>query len=256
MGLLWACLCACAFPGDGAAPESFLYQPAYCLDEVLRVPTEPYCPQPGDIFLATDHRFLLQLGHWLAGGAGVQRSGIVIAGPDGSLALLEAGPCNNEESVCISDLIPQMQCYLDDGEKVWIRRRCVPLTCEQSTALTTFALAQEGKPFATVRVLGQLSLLRSRGPLRTCFIGKPRGDRCNWFCSELVMECCVAAGLLDAATVRPAATYPRDLFFGRSHNPYLDRHLPLEETGWCPPARWLPAQRSDTSTINECGATR
>jgi hypothetical protein len=41
---------------------------------------------------------------------------------------------------------------------------------------------------------------------------------------------------MDAATARPAATYPRDLYFGRSLNLYLDRHLCLDE--WQPPARW------------------
>jgi hypothetical protein len=73
--------------------------------------------------------------------------------------------------------------------------------------------------------------------LRTYFVGKPRGDRGGYFCSELVLEACVAAGLLDPKRVRPAASYPRDLFFGRSFNPFIDRHLDVNE-GWCPPARW------------------
>ena len=36
-----------------------------------------------------------------------------------------------------------------------------------------------------------------------------------------------------------AVLVPRDLFFGRSGNPYLDRHLKMD-SGWYPPARWLP----------------
>jgi hypothetical protein len=123
------------------------------------------------------------------------------------------------------------------GDRVWIRRRCVPLTPEQSACLTAFAEAQDNKPFATLRLVGQLTPFRSRGPLRTWFVGKPHGHRENYFCAELVMESCVAAGLLDAATTRPAATYPRDIFFGRSINLYLDKHLPLEPD-WYPPARW------------------
>jgi hypothetical protein len=55
----------------------------------------------------------------------------------------------------------------------------------------------------------------------------------------MVVESLVAAGLMDATTARPAATLPRDLFFGHSGNPYLDRHLNME-AGWYPPARWLP----------------
>ena len=79
--------------------------------------------------------------------------------------------------------------------------------------------------------------LRSRGPLRTWFLGGPHGERGSYFCSELVVECCVVAGLIDADTARPAATYPRDLFFGDSLNLYLHEHLHLEG-GWLPPARW------------------
>ena len=66
----------------------------------------------------------------------------------------------------------------------------------------------------------------------------PNGDQDRYFCAELVMESCVAAGLLDAETTRPSATYPRDIFFGHSKIRYLDQHLPLECAGWCVPARW------------------
>ena len=73
----------------------------------------------------------------------------------------------------------------------------------------------------------QIFLVFDRGFLR---------DR--YFCSELVMECCCAAGLHDPATARPICTYPRELFLGTSRNWYLNQHLDLQE-GWCPPARWL-----------------
>ena len=46
-----------------------------------------------------------------------------------------------------------------------------------------------------------------------------------------------AAGLLDPARTRPSATYPCDLFFGRSFNCFLDHHLDIN-AGWFPPARW------------------
>jgi hypothetical protein len=73
--------------------------------------------------------------------------------------------------------------------------------------------------------------------VRTRWVGAPHGERRSYFCSELVVEACIAAGLTDPATARPAATYPRDLFFDRSPNPYLDEHPPLGD-GWEPPARW------------------
>jgi hypothetical protein len=224
----------CGSPESDAG--SYLYQPAYCLDDVLRGPAEWYVPQPGDIFLATDRQRWARVGHWLAGGAGVHHSGIIFLRSDGRPALLEAGPFT---SLRVETLDPctHMRKHVCAGDRVWIRRRCLPLTPEQSARLTAFAEAQEGKPFAAVRLAAQVTPLRSRGPLRTWFVGGPHGDRRSYFCSELVTECCVAAGLLGAATARPSATYPRDLFFGRSLNPYLDRHLGLEP-GWLPPARW------------------
>ena len=120
---------------------------------------------------------------------------------------------------------------------MWIRRRKTPVTPEQSAMLTEFGMRQVGKRFALIRLGGQLTPLRSRGPLRTYFIGKPHGDRDSYFCSELVTETLVAGGLLDRATTRPAATYPHDLFFEKSWNPYLREHLHLE-CDWYPPARW------------------
>jgi hypothetical protein len=122
-------------------------------------------------------------------------------------------------------------------ERLWIRRRRMPLTPEQSAKLTAFCTAQAGKPFATWRIVGQLTPFRSRGPLRTEFVGKPHGERKSWFCAELVVESLCAADLLDPATARPAATYPRDLFHDCSPNPWLNEHLNLSGS-WYPPARW------------------
>ena len=48
MPLLFVALCC---GGDAEAGGAYLYQPAYCLDEVLRAPTRPYVPQPGDIMI-------------------------------------------------------------------------------------------------------------------------------------------------------------------------------------------------------------
>src|SRR5262249_43295990 len=87
------------------------------------------------------------------------------------------------------------------------------------------------------RLVGQLTPLRCRGLVRTYYVGSPHGERHRYFCSELVMESCVAAGLLDPDATRPAATYPRDLFFGQSNNPFIDGHCELNRT-WLPPARW------------------
>jgi hypothetical protein len=228
----------CGAVAAGDAPcGSFLCQPAFSIDVLLRGPTVPYDPQPGDIFLATDQALWAQCGHWLAGGCGVHYSGILFRRSDGRMGLIEAGPFNSV-TVEVMDPGEHMREHVRAGDRVWVRRRAVPLTPEECRALTAFVEAQEGKPFATLRLVGQLSPFRSRGPLRTCFVGKPHGLRDKYFCSELVTESCVAAGLLDPATARPAATYPRDLFLEHSFNLYLDWHLKLAPC-WDPPARWV-----------------
>ena len=224
--------------GVGPVPESSVGRPAYCLDDVIRGPLEAYVPQPGDIFLATDESAWLRLGHAVVGGAGVHHSGLIFARPDGSLGLIEAGPFN-ELVIRVLDPYQHMYNHYAKGTRVWVRRRRVPLSPEQSARLSEFAARQEGKPFALARGLSFMTPFSRRGVLRTPIVGRVHGDRPRYFCSELVVECLVAGGLMDAATARPSATLPRDLFFGRSGNPYLDRHLDMEP-GWYPPARWLP----------------
>jgi hypothetical protein len=207
------------------------------MDDVLRGKAAAYELQPGDIMLATDKNFFWKVTHDLALAFHPHNSAIVFRRSDGSLALLEAGP-NDTLYIRTLDVYPHLTKYAAKGP-VWIRRRTVPLTPEQSAQLTAFAERQDGKYFALIRLGGQLTPLRSRGPLRTYFLGKPKGDRAGYFCSELVLEACVASGLLDAKTTRPAATYPHELFYDTSYNLYLRRHFSLAPC-WDPPARWLP----------------
>jgi hypothetical protein len=215
------------------------------MDHELRQPATVYVPQPGDIFLCTGREMWAKVGHWAAGSGAPQHSGIVFARPDGRLALLEAGP-GNTLHCGVHDVVPQLQFYADH-ERVWVRRRRVPLTAEQSAALTAFALRVDGKRFALVRMLAQVTPFRCRGRWLIQFAGAPHGERSSYFCSELVTEACVAAGLLDCVTTRPAAMYPRELFFGRSNNAYIDQHLDMSE--WEPPARWTLCPGTETTTI-------
>jgi hypothetical protein len=230
--------------GEDIDGLGYLYQPAYCLDKLLRTPAEPYAAQPGDIFLATDRSFWAMAGHRLAGSGGPHHSGIVIARPDGHLAILEAGPYNSIV-VEIVDLLDHLSTHEKRGEKVYIRRRKTPLTPEQCACLTEWALAQEGKPFAVLRLVIQLTPFRTRGPIRTYCLGEPHGDRNRYFCSELVMETCVHVGLLDPDKTRPSATYPRDIFMDHSLNPFLNNNLDLSPC-WYPPARWTSCPVSAT----------
>ncbi|MFO0878631.1 MAG: hypothetical protein U0840_14920 [Gemmataceae bacterium] len=238
-------LATTATPGDVVEAQSYLYQPAFCMDHLLRGPARPYHPQPGDIFLATDKGFFAKMGHRLGLTAAPHHSGLVVQRSDGRLGLLEGGPFNTFHCRIV-DLEPHLAQYAEH-ERVWIRRRSIPLTCEQNRRLTAFAEAVDGKCFSIGKLLKQLTPLRHRGPVRTAFVGHARaadfeadgtrdGLKKSYYCSELVVEALVAACALDPETARPSATFPRDLFFGRSINPYIDRHLTLCE--WDPPARW------------------
>lgn len=231
---------ACAFTRasepDKKPIGSFLFEPSYCMDGVLRGKAKAYVPQPGDVMLATDKNFFWKITHDMAFAFEPHNSAIVVMRRDGRLATLEAGP-NDTLRVNMLDLLPHLSEYADKGP-VWIRKRKTPLTAEQMTCLTEFAERQEGKRFALGRLGVQLTIFRDRGPLRTRWLGGPHGERNSYFCSELVLEACVAAGLVNPCTTRPSATYPHDLFFDRSHNPYINKHLPLV-CDWEPPARWV-----------------
>lgn len=233
MPLLFVALCA---GGDPNSCPAYLYQPAYCLDDVLRGPARPYAPKPGDFMMATDNKRFWKITHNLAGTGHPHHTGVVFARPDGSIAVLEAGP-HDTIRINTLDWYDHFRCYEQKG-RIWIRQRKEPLTPEQSACLTEFAMGQEDKFFALFRLGKQLTVFRSRGPVRTAFVGKPQGpDRRWYFCSELAVESLAAAGAIDAEIARPSATYPRDLFFDRSLNPYIDKHPVLRDC-WDPPARF------------------
>lgn len=116
----------------------------------------------------------------------------------------------------------------------------MPLTPEEDRRLTEFAMAAADTRYASGRFVLQLfAPLRSRGPIRTYFIGRPNGIGHRYQCAEATVEAMVYAGLIDARTARPAATFPQDLFYDRSWNHYIDQHPPLAG-GWGVPQLWTP----------------
>jgi hypothetical protein len=196
--------------------------------------------------MSTDQRFFAKFAHTLVHSGAPHHSGIVFAMPDGSPALLEGGP-NGTTRIRVRDFTTQAVSYYTEN-RVWIRQRAVPLTPEQSLRLTVFALHAADLPFAEVRLFSQANpLLRAKGPIRTRLFGRPHaasfdpanpdaGMRSRYFCSELVTEGCVAAGLLPPDTTRPMSMYPRELFFGTSRIAYIRDNLDM--SGWLAPSRW------------------
>jgi hypothetical protein len=238
IGLSISVFCFCG-AASAQTPEkaipSFLYDSVFLLDYEFHGKPRAILPQPGDVLLATDVNWFWSLTHDMAFAFEPHNSAIIVARKDGRLAVLEAGP-NDTLWIGALDMLPHLKEYADKGP-VWIRRRKTPLTAEQNAKLTDFAERQIGKRFALGRLGILLTPLRDRGPFRTEFMGKPHGDRASYYCAELVMESCVAAGLVDRETARPSATFPHDLFYDQSYNRYISKHLPLVH-GWEPPARW------------------
>jgi hypothetical protein len=216
------------------APFGYLYQPAYSLDARPRLPAEAYCPQPGDILLPSHQSLLWSIAHQIAGTGRPGHSAVVVALPDGTPAVLEAGSARKGAVVVLTPLRTWLAEYRG---KVWCRRRKTPITEDQSARLTEFALLNDKKCYAVLRLVAQLTPFRKRGYYRTTYIGRPHGIRRTYYCSELVLEAMVYAGLLDPETTRPTATYPRDIFFDRSNIPHIDRHLGLA-CDWHVPAFW------------------
>lgn len=217
--LAWALTLAQGEPGTAAGPVD---RAAMCRETVD--------PGEGDILFFTDRSFLWRVGYALAWTAPPYHVGIVVRRPDGRLAALESGP-DDFPWVLIQDLDTRLRNY--DG-KIWVRKARRPPGPEASARLTAFAVAQEGKHFATGRMILAATPLRHRGPIRSRINTRPHGDRPRWFCSELALEAAVGAGLIPWDAVRPAATYPRDMFYDR----WISDLSPYYE----PPVRWCPGR--------------
>ncbi len=217
------------------APFGYLYQPTYNVHTAVRLPTTQYAPKAGDVLLLSDTNPFWTALYRLAFTGRPGHCGIVVTMPDGRLGVLEAG-FNDSIWTRITPLdyrLAQFSGY------IWVRQRRLPLTAEQDARLTAFALAAEGKRYAVTTFVVQITPLSPRGPLRTAFASGPHGPGRRLFCTEAVLESAAYAGLIDPSTTRPTATYPQDLFYDRSRNPYIDRHPPLLG-GWAPPGQWTP----------------
>ena len=118
-GLILLIAAAAAPPCDETG-AGYLCQPAFCVDDALRVPTEPYNPEPGDIFLASDQALWSRVGHWWVGSQGLQHSGILFARSDGRIALLQAGPFNSLK-IEVLDPAAHTREHVEKGDRVWVR---------------------------------------------------------------------------------------------------------------------------------------
>jgi hypothetical protein len=182
-----------------------------------------YEPKVGDLILFRHTGCLKGIVYALAGSPGATHSAVVVARPDGSLALLEAP--GTDYPVMLSDIPTRLNAYKG---RIWVRRLRCPLTCEQSRCLTEFACKQEGKPFDTFGFALPPFGFPTRKIIHRCLTDENL-DPPRWFCSSLCVAAFVSAGLLDPCKVRPRFTDPQDL--------KVDRCLDLSKC-WEEPVPW------------------
>jgi hypothetical protein len=119
----------------------------------------PYRPREGDILFFDDLSKWWEFLYWIGHTKPPFHTGIVIKKPDGSFAVLESGP-DDTVHVFVLDCAERVHTF----KGVLQVRQCKAcLTAEQSKTLTDFAMAQEGKHYATWRLLLQGTPFKSRG---------------------------------------------------------------------------------------------
>ena len=169
----------------------------------------PYIPAEGDLFLFDDHNKLVTNLYRLVGTKSPLHTALAFRRPDGTMALLEAGP-NLDPKVYIVNVVPRLHAY---NGTVLVRRLKTPLAPEQCDKLTQFAMAQEGKPYARIRLILQGTPFRPRGPIRKALFGHTSLDRSCWTCCELTGAAATAAGVLIPKVHFANAMYPRDFAY-------------------------------------------
>ncbi len=166
-----------------------------------------YVPRAGDIILYDDHKLLWHVLYRVCGTEPPDHSGIVIAMPNGSFGVLEAGP-DNGTHVHILDLATRLHEFRGT---IWVRRVRQKLSTEGSTRLTNFAFIQDGKRYALGRFFLHATPFRARGQWRKKWLGKTELGRSAWLCSEIVIAAGTVVGLLDSDQFPANAIYPRDI---------------------------------------------
>jgi hypothetical protein len=170
-----------------------------------------YTPREGDLIFFDDHSPAWSPLFAYAGTGPPLHMGIVVRRPDGTPAILEAGP-DDGLWVELQDAGPRLHQFQRDfpAGTITVRRCKHLLSAERSEALTRFAAAQKGKRYAVGRLLLQGTPMRPRGALAP-FLAGTTLDRDAWICSELAVASATVAGLVTPKLVPANVSYPRDL---------------------------------------------
>jgi len=172
----------------------------------------PWVPREGDLIFFDDRKTFWDFLYWIGGTAAPFHVGLVVKRPDGNMAVLEAGP-DDTLHVHLLDVTPRMNEFLKDFPKgiLQVRQCKACLTPEQSKALTDFAVRNENKRYAWLRLLMQGTYVRKRGSWREEAYATTYLDRKTWLCCEIVVSGAHLVGLIDGKVIKSEVTYPLDI---------------------------------------------
>ncbi len=227
----------------GEEQAGYYYQTYQGPDKVWHVQLVDYKPMPGDLLLFDDHNKIITFMYQMVGTGAPLHAAMIVARPDQTPAILEAGP-NFIPKVFVVDPLRRMRAY---PGTVLIRRPRQPLTQEQSDNLTRFAMAQDGKDYALTRLFMQATPFRPRVGLRKICFGHTCLERKRWTCSELTATACTVIGLLDSRRFPANAMYPRDFCY--------DDRFDLSSS-YAEPLLWTEHPTPATLERNERGQLR
>ncbi|HUR54749.1 MAG TPA: hypothetical protein VMZ71_11500 [Gemmataceae bacterium] len=199
-------------PQAYSAPQAYLAPSAapggLWPTERTQPPPSVFAPQEGDLIFFTKDTKIYTILYPIVRSFHPFHSGIIVRRVTGELCVLEDGG-EGWRTATLQPVIDRMAHEYEDGKaRIWVRKRLNPLTQEQSRALTAFAEAQFGRPFASVGGLAKLAI-----PFRPTARSYP--DQKTWFCSEIVAQAMVSGGLFPANRVRPQSVTPYDLMRDR-----------------------------------------
>jgi hypothetical protein len=213
---------------DAQAPRgSYLVQHVMNEDGKFASRTIAYEPKAGDLIFFNNHK-----PHWVVlykvvGSDAPYHSALIFRKSNGEFCTVEAGP--DDTAWC--RVLPLEARMREFKGMIHIRRVKKQIAPESEKALEDFALKLDGKRYAWIRVLLQLTPFRCRTPIRRELFGATYTDRTTYMCAELAVAGGTIAGLFDPRKHPGNAIYPRDIL----HDDFFDISAKYHEAElWTP----------------------
>lgn len=189
----------------------------------------PYHPREGDLVFTSTNAPGFRLMFALARSGHPHHVGIVARDRHGELCVYESGGEDNAGEyhyvIKANPIAARLPSFIQrqPHRRIWVRRRTMPLTPEQTLCLRQFLQAREGLRFTHWLRMGLVGLpFRPAPPTRL--------DQERWFCAELATQAILLCDLCPPFCLCPQKTTPRDLFRDELNLGW----------GWHPAETWSP----------------